>query len=119
FLSEKVSYNITDASGKDVLKGKNHQVNIETLPPGEYQLTSGNQKHKFTKVASVRESPIPELQLMDKDHVQLIHDSNYLIYTPNGLLVKQGKGFIVGIGDLPKNDYYLSVDHHVYKISKN
>jgi len=119
YFSEKSSYTLHDATGKELSKGKDHQLNIESLVPGEYFLTAGGHKHPFTKIASVHETPIPELQMMDKTHFQLMHESNFQIYTPNGLLVKHGKAFLVGIEDLPNNDYYLSVDHHVYKITKN
>lgn len=119
YLSEKSPFVVTDAAGKEISKGKDHQINVESLAPGQYTISAAGQKHAFTKVTNAHGNPIPELQMMDKDHFQLVHESNFEIYSPNGLLVKHGKAFIVGIGDLPKNDYYLSVDQHVYKISKD
>lgn len=119
YFSEKVAYSVTDASGKEIAKGKDILLNIETLNPGDYVISGGGSKHNFTKVSTVHENPIPELQMLDKTHLQLVHDCDYQIFTPYGLMVKKGKSHVVGIDELPKSVYYISADHHIYKIVKN
>ena len=118
YFTEKVAYSILDASGKEVAKGKESLVQVETLPVGDYTVQSGGQKWTFQKMENMNSQPIPELVLMDKSHYQLTRESNYEVYSSKGMLMKSGKGFLISMADLPPAEYVITIDHYAYKVIK-
>jgi peroxiredoxin len=110
YFSDKSKYEISDADGKSVLKGKDAEVDVSGLPTGEY-LLKYNEKITFFQKLDPPATPI----VLDSNATGPILDlsspaSLYEIYSLRGKLIKKGKGKEIPVADLKPGPYFVNLD---------
>lgn len=117
FFTAKAKFEIKDSKGNPILKGKDVQVDISALLPGEYILKYENKTGKFIKKANAGPSVTFYPERAD-DKITLSKESDYEIYNLRGRIVKRGKSSIVEVAELETGAYYISIEGEVHNFFK-
>lgn len=116
FFTGKAKFEIEDAKGKVVLKGKETQADISALPPGEYLLRYESKTDKFVKKNATSSVTFYPERVEDK--ITLSRDAEYDIYNLRGRVVKKGTGTVIAVEDLQSGAYYLNIEGTIHNFFK-
>ena len=117
YFTDKTKYQIEDESGKVYLKGKDNEVDITGLSPGDYLIKHNDKKENFTKVNPPPPTPTFYPERVE-DKITASQECDFEIYSDRGKLVRRGKASIISAAGLPTGVYYLSLNGHISKIFK-
>lgn len=121
--SEKIYFNViskyyvVDGNGTTVLKGRDKEIAIDKLLPGEYTLKYEDKSDRFLKVKSIA-PPVTFYPSRVEDMLTLSTESDYYIYNQRGKLEMKGNGTSIDVTQLPLGVYYLSVNGTVQSFFK-
>ncbi len=116
YFSKSSAYQIKTMDDKEVFKGKDSFINLEKFEVGNYNLFYDGKVDaiKKTKPKYILEN----IRMTDENHVFFTIESDFEVFSSSGLVIKRGKGISINLKDLPKGDYYVSVNDYVTKVSK-
>lgn len=117
FFTSEIKFNIIDASGTQVLKGKGMEVDITGLPPGDYTIDFDKKKEHFKKIKTSQALATFYPERVD-DKVHISREAEYEIYSQRGKVIKKGKETEINATELPTGVYFLSIEGTVHKIYK-
>ncbi len=117
FFTNEVKYDLINAEGKSVLKGTFHEVNIKSLPEGEYTIKYGDKKEKVRKIAE-KESVAISTHASVEDHYNMARSCKYEVYNTRGYVVLQGEGAQISMKELPSGVYHVNMEGHSEKVFK-
>lgn len=116
-FSSRAKYEIENTQGKVLLKGKDAEVDISGLPPGEYIILYEEKKDKFIKKPPVQPSTTFFPGRVE-EKITLSKDSDFQVYDSRGRLMKKGHGSMVEVSELTTGAYHLCVDGNIYSFFK-
>jgi peroxiredoxin len=116
FFTGKVKFEIEDANGKVILKGKETEADISSLAPGEYVLKYEEKTDRFIKKSSG--VPVTFFPERVEDKITLSRDAEYDIYNNRGRVIKKGSGTSIAVEDLQSGVYYLCIEGVIHNFFK-
>lgn len=118
YFTNESKYEVEDASGKIVLKGKGLEIDITGIPSGDYILHYDKKSAKFSKKKSIDTLPTFYPLRVD-DKITVSRKTEFEIYTQRGRLEKKGiaEGDI-DVSPLKPGLYYISLDGNVSSFHK-
>jgi peroxiredoxin len=117
YFTAKAKYEILDANGHALIKGRDIQADISTLQPGEYTIVYEHKKEKFSKLNNASAPATFTPEKVD-DKITVSREADYEIYNSYGKAVKKGKGTIIEVSDLTAGLYFLSLEGEVKTFTK-
>jgi thiol-disulfide isomerase/thioredoxin len=117
YFTSEIKFDIVDAGGVHVLKGKGTEADITGLPPGDYTIDFDKKKEHFKKIKTSQALATFYPERVD-DKIHISHEAEYEIYSQRGKIVKKGKELEINAADLPPGVYFLSLEGTVHKIYK-
>lgn len=117
FFTAKAKYEIEDSKGKVILKGKDIEVDISSLAPGEYTLRYEGKTDKFVKRNNTH-SLVTFFPERVEDKITLSREAEYEIFNNRGKSIRKGKGLIIELGKIETGAYYLSIEGNVHPFFK-
>ncbi len=115
-FSTKTKYEISDATGAVLLKGKDEQVNVSALAAGKYKIAMENKNEYFTKINAVAEKVIPVID--PNKSISFAALAHAALYMGNGHLILQETTTKIDISLLPVGKYWLEVNGELTAIDK-
>lgn len=110
YFPVKSKYEIANAEGKIVLRGKETSADIAALPAGQYLLNYEEKMTLFNKI----DKPASPVSFSERDgKLMLSREAVFEIYTPRGKLLKKGKAKEIPVGDLKTGAYLVNTEGKV------
>lgn len=109
YFTNIAKYQIVDYKNTVLLKGKAIEVDISSLPAGEYTLKYENKTEKFIKRKNAH-PPATFYPSRVEDVITLSRESEYQIYNQRGKLEFKGEGNKIDVTKLQSGVYYLSIE---------
>jgi len=117
FFTGKAKYEIHDSHGKLLLKGKDIEVDITNLEPGEYILKYEDKVEKFIKKNNTN-TLVTYFPDRVEDKITMSREADYEIINHRGKVIKKGKATIIDLSDLATGSYHLSIEGNVHSFFK-
>ncbi|MCS6823705.1 MAG: redoxin domain-containing protein [Cytophagaceae bacterium] len=116
FFTNETKYQIEDASGRVLLKGKGKEVNVSSLSYGDYLVKFEKKTVQITKLKSPQSATFYPVRADDK--ITISQQVHYEIYSQLGKLEKKGNETVVDVSHLKPGLYYISLDGEVSSFHK-
>ena len=117
FFTAKAKYEIEDSKGKVILKGKDVEVDISSLTPGEYTIRYEDKTDKFVKRNNTH-SLVTFFPERVEDKITLSREADYEIFNSRGKSIRKGKGVIIELGKIESGSYHLSIEGNIHSFFK-
>jgi peroxiredoxin len=117
FFTNEARFEIEDIMGKTLLKGKAMEVDVSTLPTGDYVIKYDGKSSKFTKKKS-NDVPATFYPLRADDKLTVSRQTEYEIYNQRGKLEKRGTDASIDVSQLKPGLYHISLDGHMSSFHK-
>ncbi|MBX9853498.1 MAG: redoxin domain-containing protein [Cytophagaceae bacterium] len=117
FFTGKAKYEIIDSKGVSLLKGRDVEVDITGLDPGEYVIKYEDKTEKFTKRNNTQ-SPVTFYPERVDDKITMSREADFEIFNSKGKMVKKGKATVVEVAELQAGVYHLSIEGNMHSFLK-
>jgi thiol-disulfide isomerase/thioredoxin len=117
YFTGKTKFQIEDSKGKVFQKGKDLEVDITGLPPGDYIVNLDDKKESFKKISISHSLPTFYPERVD-EKIHISRKAEFEIYNERGKLIKKGQEEVIDATGIPTGVYYLSIEGNVHKIFK-
>jgi peroxiredoxin len=117
YFTGKTKFQIEDAKGTVLQKGKDLETDITGLPPGDYFISFDDKKESFKKIKIAQSLATFYPERVD-DKIHISRKAEFEIFNERGKLVKKGEQEVIEVPEIPSGVYYLSIEGNVHKIFK-